>query len=109
MLPTLQEYNNHADKILLKIYNLFDSQRYKHSINESDGNIEYSVADIGTYVINKQPVNRQIWTSSPLTGPKRFDIRKDLMWFDKKNNIELKRYLENEINQIHNKLKINIL
>lgn len=27
----------------------------------------------GTYVLNKQPPNKQIWLSSPLTGPKRFD------------------------------------
>lgn len=28
---------------------------------------------IGTYVINKQPPNSQIWLSSPMSGPKRFD------------------------------------
>ena len=28
---------------------------------------------IGTYVINKQPPNKQIWLSSPISGPKRFD------------------------------------
>jgi frataxin len=27
----------------------------------------------GTYVINKQPPNRQIWLSSPVSGPKRYD------------------------------------
>ena len=29
--------------------------------------------DIGIYVINKQPPNKQIWLSSPKTGPKRYD------------------------------------
>lgn len=28
---------------------------------------------IGTYIINKQPPNKQIWLSSPQSGPKRFD------------------------------------
>lgn len=28
---------------------------------------------IGTYVLNKQPPNKQIWLSSPLSGPKRYD------------------------------------
>ncbi|KAH6682800.1 Frataxin-like domain-containing protein [Halenospora varia] len=28
----------------------------------------------GTYVINKQPPNKQIWLSSPITGPKRYDF-----------------------------------
>lgn len=27
----------------------------------------------GVYVINKQPPNKQIWLSSPKSGPKRFD------------------------------------
>lgn len=27
----------------------------------------------GTYVLNKQPPNRQIWISSPMSGPKRYD------------------------------------
>lgn len=27
----------------------------------------------GTYVINKQPPNKQIWLSSPISGPKRYD------------------------------------
>lgn len=27
----------------------------------------------GTYVLNKQPPNKQIWLSSPESGPKRFD------------------------------------
>ncbi len=29
--------------------------------------------DKGTYVLNKQPPNKQIWLSSPLSGPKRYD------------------------------------
>lgn len=27
----------------------------------------------GTYIINKQPPNKQIWLSSPVSGPKRYD------------------------------------
>lgn len=27
----------------------------------------------GTYILNKQPPNKQIWLSSPTSGPKRFD------------------------------------
>ena len=28
----------------------------------------------GTYVINKQTPNRQLWLSSPVSGPARFDL-----------------------------------
>jgi frataxin len=27
----------------------------------------------GIYVMNKQPPNKQIWVSSPISGPKRYD------------------------------------
>ena len=32
-----------------------------------------TVPNKGTYIINKQPPNKQIWVSSPLSGPKRYD------------------------------------
>ncbi|PHH53391.1 Frataxin, mitochondrial [Ceratocystis fimbriata CBS 114723] len=32
---------------------------------------------VGTYVINKQPPNKQIWLSSPISGPKRYDFVAD--------------------------------
>lgn len=31
------------------------------------------VPEKGTYVLNKQPPNKQIWLSSPISGPKRYD------------------------------------
>ncbi|KAL8712213.1 MAG: hypothetical protein Q9225_006978 [Loekoesia sp. 1 TL-2023] len=52
------------------------------AIQEERGNIdcEYSAGVLtlayppaGTYVLNKQPPNRQIWLSSPISGPKRYD------------------------------------
>jgi frataxin len=32
-----------------------------------------TLPDRGTYVLNKQPPNKQIWLSSPISGPKRYD------------------------------------
>lgn len=37
------------------------------------GVLTLSLPQQGTYVINKQPPNKQIWLSSPLSGPKRYD------------------------------------
>jgi frataxin len=31
------------------------------------------LSDKGSYVLNKQPPNKQIWLSSPISGPKRYD------------------------------------
>ena len=55
----------------------------KHLVISTNTNLSSSIAQAGvlsittvekgTYVINKQPPNKQIWLSSPITGPKRFD------------------------------------
>lgn len=37
------------------------------------GVLNITIPAIGTYVLNKQPPNRQIWLSSPISGPKRYD------------------------------------
>lgn len=37
------------------------------------GVLSISIPPAGTYIINKQPPNKQIWLSSPTSGPKRFD------------------------------------
>ncbi len=29
---------------------------------------------VGTYVINKQPAAKQIWVSSPISGPSKYDL-----------------------------------
>ncbi|KAH1466717.1 hypothetical protein KXX58_004890 [Aspergillus fumigatus] len=43
----------------------------EHYLNAGVMNI--SVPGVGTYVLNKQPPNKQIWLSSPISGPKRYD------------------------------------
>lgn len=67
------------------------------------------VPDAGTYVINKQPPNKQIWLSSPVSGPKRFDYvvpaegleDKDHYdkgeWFCVRDGILLSELLSNEM------------
>lgn len=42
-------------------------------VNEKDGVFELRLGDKGTYVINKQGPNKQIWWSSPVSGPKRYN------------------------------------
>lgn len=37
------------------------------------GVLNVVVPGVGTYVLNKQPPNHQIWLSSPISGPKRYD------------------------------------
>ncbi|XP_045124206.1 frataxin, mitochondrial-like isoform X2 [Portunus trituberculatus] len=41
----------------------------------SSGVLTVHLGTNGTYVINKQTPNKQIWLSSPTSGPKRFDFQ----------------------------------
>jgi len=44
-----------------------------YEVEYHSGVLTLTLGDNGTYVINKQPPNKQIWLSSPFSGPKRYD------------------------------------
>ncbi|KAJ1025195.1 hypothetical protein NDA16_002700 [Ustilago loliicola] len=57
----------------------------------------------GTWVINKQPPNKQIWLSSPKSGPKRFDYDADSKtWFCLKEGetSTLHELLQSELSEV---------
>ncbi|XP_071907031.1 frataxin, mitochondrial isoform X2 [Coffea arabica] len=57
--------------------------------------------DLGTYVINKQTPNRQIWMSSPVSGPSRFDWDQDTQaWVYRRTKANLLDILEEELEQL---------
>lgn len=60
----------------------------------------------GTYVINKQSPNKQIWLSSPTSGPKRYDFtyaKNDIKtgyWVYKRTGETLHELLDRELSDI---------
>jgi len=52
----------------------------------------------GTYVINKQSPNKQIWLSSPQSGPFRYDLE-DSAWIYKHSQESLHELLNKEIGE----------
>ncbi|XP_017419279.1 frataxin, mitochondrial isoform X2 [Vigna angularis] len=59
------------------------------------------LGDCGTYVLNKQTPNRQLWLSSPLSGPSRFDWDRDTKaWIYRRNKANLYKILEGELEQL---------
>lgn len=58
--------------------------------------------DHGTYVINKQTPNKQIWLSSPTSGPKRYDWTGE-RWVYAHDGVSLHRLLSKEFSIIFNK------
>ncbi|ONH66686.1 Frataxin, mitochondrial [Cyberlindnera fabianii] len=73
-----REYHRISDEYM---ENLFEQLEYiSEDFPEASVEVEYSqgvlqldVPPLGSYVINKQPPNKQIWISSPVSGPDRFD------------------------------------
>ncbi|KAI5467012.1 hypothetical protein BGZ63DRAFT_418749 [Mariannaea sp. PMI_226] len=70
------EYHEIADEylenVLIKFEELQDA-REDVDVEFSSGVLTITWPGNGTYVINKQPPNKQIWLSSPISGPKRYD------------------------------------
>ncbi|XP_053322488.1 frataxin, mitochondrial [Spea bombifrons] len=56
-------------------------------------------SDMGTYVINKQTPNKQIWLSSPTSGPKRYDWT-GTMWVYSHDGVSLHHLLAQELSLV---------
>ncbi|CAF9936615.1 Mitochondrial chaperone Frataxin [Imshaugia aleurites] len=50
-----------------------EAEREDVDVQYSAGVLTLTYPPHGTYVLNKQPPNKQIWLSSPVSGPKRYD------------------------------------
>ena len=93
------EYETAADSTLEKLSDYFDqiadsypvSDQFdvSHAMGVLTVNVSKSVGENmrtknlvvinfpGTYVINKQSPNKQIWLSSPMSGPKRYNLAEE--------------------------------
>ena len=69
-------------------------------VNYADGVLDIEMSDGRAYVINKQAPNMQIWLSSPLSGPQRFEFELDTEeWLQIRTNEELLSLLNREFNE----------
>ncbi|XP_033101430.1 frataxin, mitochondrial-like [Anneissia japonica] len=68
-------------------------------VTSADGVLTVKLGgNLGTYVINKQTPNRQIWLSSPISGPKRYDYI-DNHWIYLHDGVSLDDLLTQEISK----------
>lgn len=108
---SLNRYQEISDNTLEELSDRFDTileDRYDRGADVSLNNGVLTVVFDSriTYVINKQTPNRQIWLSSPMSGPKRFDLISD-RWIEKHTNTELKKLLSDEFTKlIGNQVKL---
>ncbi len=67
----------------------------------ADGVLKVQFKGNKNYVLNIQRPNKQIWLSSPLSGPQRFEFREESnTWRNVRNDKELLQILNEEINNI---------
>ncbi|KAL4227878.1 hypothetical protein ACF0H5_013319 [Mactra antiquata] len=102
---TEAEYEEMADETLDSLTEMFEDLPEKFDLDpDYDVTLNSGVLTVkisnkwGTYVINKQTPNKQIWFSSPVSGPKRYDIENGV-WIYKHDNGILHQHLNTEISQ----------
>ena len=66
---TLESINDRFSELIEDYESLADGDT-----TLADGVLTVKLSHHGTYVLNKQTPNKQIWLSSPVIGPYRFDI-----------------------------------
>lgn len=108
LTPLARELNDRAyheesektlNLLLDKFYDLEESlpQRIAgFDCEYSSGVLTLKLGVNGSYVINKQPPNKQIWLSSPVSGPKRFNFENNA-WRDARTGDRIEQLLTNEI------------
>lgn len=102
---TKAEYEDFADETLDSLTEMFEDIQERLDVDkEYDVSFNSGVLTVkiskswGTYVINKQTPNKQIWFSSPKSGPKRYDYQ-DGRWIYKHDGSVLHELLTKEISE----------
>jgi len=90
------EYSHVADETLEDIQDWIEEalDGVAEEVNYASGVLTVQVP-VGTWVLNKQTPNRQIWWSSPISGPKRFEYEND-EWVCSREGVELETLLKKE-------------
>ncbi|CAG0916095.1 unnamed protein product [Notodromas monacha] len=108
--PEAFDYHSIADSTLENIQDVLEDLvesdmtelGASSDITFSDGVLTARLGRFGTYVINKQSPNRQIWLSSPKSGPKRYDYVNG-RWIYLHDGVELYILLSEELSEVFGK------
>lgn len=101
---TSQKYHNEADLYMDRLLDGLEtlSEDFPDVIPDVElnhGVMTLEITGLGSYVINKQPPNKQIWLASPVSGPDRFDLYQN-EWVSLRNGNKLNEVLSAEIKKV---------
>lgn len=101
-LQDITLYHKVADKTLDRLCD--NLERLNDALSIPGYDVEYSqgvltlrLGQEGTFVLNKQPPNRQIWLSSPISGPKRYEWISDQWIYQREPKLNLEKALSKEL------------
>ena len=111
-LPAARQFNSEPeyhtvadetlDTILDAVEEVLESSSVDFETELANGVLTLKLPPKGSWVINKQTPNQQIWWSSPLSGPKRFEYDEtDHLWFSTKDGLSLGPLLVQEMRHVH--------
>lgn len=99
-----EDFHGVANGLLENLHEAMDTLVENEDLPDSDVEYAQGVLTVrlgpnGTYVYNKQTPNRQIWMSSPISGPVRYDYM-DGRWIYRHDNHELMDRLRSELSDL---------
>ena len=107
---SLNDYLHEIDKTLAHINDVIDVLDLDAVDCNYDGSgvLKFQITDNKKFVLNIQRPTQQLWVSSPVSGPYKFEYDLDKKcWVDTKHNYELCDLLTKEINQLFKEYNIN--
>ena len=111
---TTDRYLEETHKLFEYIYDRIDNLDLQilENIDLTEGVLNIKFKLNRYYVINIQRPNLQIWLSSPISGPQRFQFdQEEKIWKNIRNSKNLVSILNDEINQIlkeNNEMEIKL-
>lgn len=98
-----REFDRRADELLEELESALEAAHGPLDPEEfgvAMGVLTLSLGKRGTWVINKQRPNRQVWWSSPLSGPKRFAFERGAWRNTRDANVTLVELLSEELSKV---------
>ncbi|CAG9322162.1 YFH1 [Blepharisma stoltei] len=94
------QYSKVSAAFLDKIAEQCEELECFEDVELSDGVVTLKCKEEKTYIINKQSPNKQIWLSSPISGPKRYDFVNN-GWVNATDGHKLIDLLSKELSSIY--------
>ena len=105
-IPVEDPFQDTADETLNCVFDTVESWVDSHELVDYDGSIQAGVVTLsfgtnGTFVLNKQAPARQLWLSSPISGPSHYTLCKERGdWVDARNGRKLLSCLTSELQSV---------